>query len=88
MEPLNLLPQQTLKKLDLSSRYAYYVGLVSIAVSIVVGLRTFFALWINTDTNFFIALVISLIVFYVFTQIYSFIILLGLRFLEKREQQL
>lgn len=83
---LNILSQRTLKKLDISSRYAYYIGLGSLVVSIIVGVRIFFKLWLETNTHFLVALVVAIIVFYIFTQLYSFVVLFGLRFLEKKEE--
>ncbi|MBX4198090.1 hypothetical protein KW782_02020 [Candidatus Parcubacteria bacterium] len=80
--------QQKLRKLDVSSSYAFYVGLGAITVSCIVTVVTFFKLWILEDTSLWISLLISIIVFYIFTELYTFLALWTLRFFENQENEL
>jgi hypothetical protein len=75
-------------KLDTTSRYAYGIGLLAIVTSIIVTVVTFIKLVFVGDIRVLPAILISLIVFYLFSQIYTFILLLALRYFEKKEKEL
>ena len=83
-------PQKIANKIrgmDLSSDYAFWVGLSSFIISFIVTILTFYNLLLNR-TNILLAAVVSVIVFYVFSVLYSFIILLGLKIFRKNEDKL
>jgi hypothetical protein len=88
MGVLGTFIKHRLKRLDVTSTYAYYVGIGAIFVSLIVTLVTFFKLWLGEGTNFWLSLLISVIIFYVFTELYSFIVLLGLKLFEEAENKL
>ncbi len=76
-----------LKKLDLSSSFAFVIGLSSMAISCIVAVITFFKL-AEQQTNLGLSFLVALLVFYVFSQVYSFIILFGLKYFLRIQNKL
>lgn len=80
--------RRKLRTLDITSRYAFVFEVGAVIVSMIVTIITFFKLVFQADTGILLAVIISLIVFYVFTEIYSFLALSFLKFLENTEEKL
>lgn len=80
--------RRKLRTLDITSRYAFAFEVGAVIVSMIVTLITFFKLVFQADTGILLAVIISLIVFYVFTEIYSFLALSYLKFLERVKDRL
>jgi hypothetical protein len=76
-----------IRSLDLRSDYAYYIGLLAMFVSFIVTLETLFKL-LEIGTSLLWSIVISFVVFYIFTAIYSFLFLWALKYFEKNEDKL
>jgi uncharacterized membrane protein YdcZ (DUF606 family) len=76
-----------LRELDLSSTFAFVVGLSAMTISIIVAVITFFKL-IEQETNAWVSLGVAIVVFYVFSQVYTFIILLGLKYFLRNQNKL
>jgi hypothetical protein len=80
--------QRKLKKLDISSTYAYVVGIGAILISCTVALVTLYKLVVFENTRLIVAILVSLAVYYVFSEIYSILVMFGLRFFEEKEDKL
>ena len=72
---------------ELSSGYTLIMGISAIVISGIVALRVFTQL-VADNTRIVPAVIISLIVFYIFSQIYSYVILIGLRVFLKYQNEL
>jgi hypothetical protein len=78
---------QKLRELDVSSTYAFIVGITSFIISFIVTGITLYKLLMQ-GTSFWIAIITSLIVFYIFSELYALLILIALRIFEKTEKNL
>lgn len=75
------------RRFDLSSDYAFNVGITSVFISLFVTLITLYKL-LSHRTNLVPALIIAFCVFIIFTPVYSFIMFLGLQYFKKNEDDL
>ncbi|MDQ3014857.1 MAG: hypothetical protein M3Q73_03265 [bacterium] len=79
--------RRKLRTLDITSPYAFVVEVTAVIVSMIVTLITFFKLVFRPDTGILLSVIISLIVFYIFTEIYSFLALSFLKFIENTDKK-
>jgi hypothetical protein len=74
-----------LRKLDVSSTAAVVAGITSIVISAIIAIVTLYKLLLWTNVHFLTGLLISVVVFYIVSEIYSFVLLFLLSFIEQHE---
>ncbi len=77
-----------LRELDLSTEYTFWVGIVSFSISLIVTAITFYKLIVYSHVKLLWTIIISIIVFDLFSAVYGFILLMMVKVFRKNEDKL